>query len=99
MARLTSPETALLEAIYDRFDDPAPRLAWADGLDAQRNPWGAVVRAAVDASARRRKPGRAAIEAEFEHAAHGVGARCGVGVGALSRPPGAGFAEPPGAPR
>jgi len=77
MTPTTAQENALLEALYDRFDDPAPRRAWADWLDAQGSPWGAVVRAAVDASVRQKKPGRAALAAEAAHAAHGFGPLAG----------------------
>src|SRR5688572_9797879 len=66
-------ESAILEAVYDRYDDDAPRLAWADQLDARGDPWGYVVRASVGLAAAGKRPTAAVLAAQFERAASGFG--------------------------
>jgi uncharacterized protein (TIGR02996 family) len=68
-----TPERRLLDAIYDDYDAAAPRLAWADWLTAQGNPWGEVVRLAVGLAAKGKPPSRALRAAEREHQQAGLG--------------------------
>ncbi|RYE82545.1 MAG: TIGR02996 domain-containing protein, partial [Myxococcales bacterium] len=63
----------LLTAIHDDPDADGPRLAWADWLTAQGDPWGEVVRTAVGLAAKGRPPSRALVAAERTHRAAGLG--------------------------
>ncbi len=69
----STPERRLLDAIYDDYDAAAPRLAWADWLTAQGNPWGEVVRLAVGLAAKGKPPSRALRAAERLHREAGLG--------------------------
>lgn len=73
-----TPEQALLTAIHDDPDDSAPRLAWADWLTGQGNPWGEVVRTAVRLAEKGRPPSPALRAAEFKHLADGLGPLAGL---------------------
>ncbi|WP_256254128.1 TIGR02996 domain-containing protein [Nannocystis exedens] len=62
-----------MAAIHDDPESDDPRLAWADWLTAQGNPWGEVVRTAVGLAARSRPPSRALLAAQRQHLAAGLG--------------------------
>ncbi len=71
--RRVTTEQRLLDAVFEDEAADAPRLAWADWLTAQGNPWGEVVRTAVDLAARGKRPSRALVDAQREHRAAGLG--------------------------
>jgi uncharacterized protein (TIGR02996 family) len=66
-------EQRLLEAIQDDHEADGPRLAWADWLAAQGDPWGEVVRSGLKLAAKGKGPSRALLAEQHKRRANGLG--------------------------